>query len=774
MTFVAVTPPAQESEVTMRVTRIRSSRSFGKIITGHSFDLVDSFNDRSREVVGIINDSIFPSSEIRVGEIYKLTGPITFRVNKVNGYVKNERQIEAQSVTFLRPSGSQIVEWLTSNAKGIGHVKSQALYDRLGEEIFTALDEQDHDSVGLVITNENIRSVLFSTWLLNGDTATIRWAQEIDLPLNLVRKAWKFHGASLKSRITEDPYCLLSFCAEWKTIDRIATQKLGIDPADGVRIRAAIEEAAYLSMDSGHTCATADMIKDRVSDLLKPTLPKATKIYSEISIALSLGQVTCVAGRNDEDYIQSPGMHIMEKFCAHFIWKLVNSAESSRQQELFADDIDKIISEFESAESAHLSIPNFNLNEQQREAIGIVLSNNFSVITGGAGVGKTTVLKGVHYALQKRGFHRYQVALSGRAAARMAEATNEEACTIARFLISVDPESLGDNPVIIIDEASMVDVALFYRLLKKLPPCARLIIVGDPYQLPPISAGLVLQSLCNLPFIPTAKLTEVKRQSSESMIPVAAQNIRGGTTPSLSQSINDDISFIPCSFRRGAPAHEIEKQLADKVMSLYDSHPRRDDIQILCPTKGLSNIINERCHFSYSDKERPLNAVNSKNHILESSGFAENDALMYTENIWNRNLQNGCLGKLVEVFSEPKVVKVTEDDADLEYAKTYGKAVFEGQETHIFEEDLDNMEHSYSITVHKSQGSQFPIIIVPIRNSRLLDRTLVYTAVTRAREKVILVGDYKAFEKAITDAPKAFSRNTMLSTMLLKASTELY
>lgn len=773
MTFLAGSEPVKDSEVTMRVTRIRSARSFGKIIIGHAFDLVDSFNDRSHEIVAIINDKIFPSSEIRVGEIYKLAGPITFRVNTVNGYAKKEKQIEAQSVTLLRPSGSQIVEWLSSNAKGVGPVKAQALYDRLGEEIFKALDEHDHDSIGLVITNEDIRSALFSTWLLNGDTATIRWAQEIDLPLNLVRKAWRFHGASLKSRIKEDPYCLLSFCAEWKTIDRIATKKLGLDKNDGVRIRAAIEEASYRSLDSGHTCATTQMIKEKAIDLLKPTAPNAARIHSEIFIAQSLGQIVSVVGSNEEEYIQAPGMHIMEQFCSQFIWGLVNSAVSGGQQDLFADEIENVISEFEVAESAYLNIPNFKLNVQQREAVRIVLSNNFCVITGGAGVGKTTVLKCVHYALQRRGFNRYQVALSGRAAARMAEATNEEACTIARFLINADPDSLGDSPVIIVDEASMVDVALFYRLLKKLPPSSRLVIVGDPYQLPPISAGLVLHNLCDLPFIPTVRLTEVKRQSGESMIPVAAEKIRGGIAPSLSKSINDDISFIPCSFRPNAPAHEVEKQLAEKVMELYDSHPRREEIQILSPTKGLSNLINERCHASYSEKTKPLNAVNSKNQILESSGFAENDALMYTQNIWNRNLQNGSLGKLVEVFSEPKIVKVSDDDTDLKYAKAYGKAVFEGLHTYIFEADLDNMEHSYSITVHKSQGSQFPIVIVPIRNSLLLDRTLVYTAVTRAREKVILVGDSEAFVEAITAAPKAFSRNTLLSTMLLRASAEI-
>ncbi|MBK1710969.1 helicase HerA-like domain-containing protein, partial [Marichromatium gracile] len=176
------------------------------------------------------------------------------------------------------------------------------------------------------------------------------------------------------------------------------------------------------------------------------------------------------------------------------------------QPQLFKVDVSDVISRFEEKERAHLGLPAFGLNQAQRDAVATSFSNRFSVITGGAGVGKTTVLKALYKALDTTGRPRFQMALSGRATARMIEATGEEARTIAGFLRKVGDKEMGLAPIIVIDEASMLDLVTFYRLVQKLPSESQIILVGDPYQLPPIGAGLILHVLCDMAAVPITEL----------------------------------------------------------------------------------------------------------------------------------------------------------------------------------------------------------------------------------------------------------------------------
>ncbi|WP_257217105.1 ATP-dependent DNA helicase [Pseudomonas syringae] len=202
---------------------------------------------------------------------------------------------------------------------------------------------------------------------------------------------------------------------------------------------------------------------------------------------------------------------------------------------------------FESEERDRLGRDDFSLNDAQRKAVRTSFAHRFSIITGGAGVGKTTVLKALYRALDTLGRPRFQMALSGRATARMIEATSESATTIAGFLSSVSAKEIGMHPIVVIDEASMLDLVTFYRLARKLPPDTHLILVGDPYQLPPIGAGLVLHILCGHSEIAQTQLTEVKRQSKASEIPSAAQAIREGRWPNFTSNEAGDVILLPTS-----------------------------------------------------------------------------------------------------------------------------------------------------------------------------------------------------------------------------------
>ena len=312
------------------------------------------------------------------------------------------------------------------------------------------------------------------------------------------------------------------------------------------------------------------------------------------------------------------------------------------------------------------------------------------------------------------------------------------------------------NPIIIIDESSMLDLVTFYRLVRKLPANCRMILVGDPYQLPPIGAGLIFHLLCNIDSIPKRELTVVKRQASDSVIPVYAQQIRDGIWPTFDEN-QTDVQFI----------HAADNQILEKTLAIYNESPQ--NTQILCATKKCRfagiDVVNRALHTQYAGSSKPLLVKNEETGGMERSGFCEGDLLLFTDNDWQRDLQNGCLGQLTKVYDKPQNVSIGGED-DEYIAAAIGEAIFEGKHQYILSGDIDSLQLSYAITVHKSQGSQFERIIIPIRKSRVLDRTFVYTALTRGQIQVIFVGDMSAAKNATEALPFAFNRQTALENML--------
>lgn len=451
----------------------------------------------------------------------------------------------------------------------------------------------------------------------------------------------------------------------------------------------------------------------------------------------------------------APGSWLMERRCAQFVRDLI--VTPCLQPQLFPVDVNEVISRFEEGERVHLGVPAFSLNQAQRDAVATSFSKRFSVITGGAGVGKTTVLKALYKALDTTGRPRFQMALSGRATARMIEATGEEARTIAGFLKTVDEKQMGLAPIIVIDEASMLDLMTFYRLVQKLPGDCQVILVGDPYQLPPIGAGLILHVLCGMNGVPTTELIEVKRQAKDSAIPLASRQIRNGTRPAFSTHEGDDVVFLPCP----------DDQIISTVIRLYEEDA--ENSQILSATRSCRyagvEALNRACHLKYADHGKQLLAENPETGETEATGLCVGDLIMYTSNDWGRNLQNGSLGQLDEIFDAPRSVDVGDEEKP-RVRLALGSATFDGVQHYVLDTDIDSLELAYSITVHKAQGSQFRRVIIPVRKSRILDRTFVYTAATRAQVQVIFVGNIRAVEDAIELPPKAFSRQVGLRALL--------
>ena len=741
--------------VSVRITSIRSANRRGCIAFGHRMDMTRGINDRSSPVVIKVPETIAKLTDIAVGAIFEVYGEVSTAQRAHGAFVVTETVIDTRDIRLVRPSGSQVIEWLGDNVQGVGEVKATRLWDFIGDRLYDALDNADHEVIKHIVPSEEVRERIFARWAQDGDAKTLRFVQEKRIPLDLARKAIRFHKKNTISALTNDPYRLISFAGAWGIVDEIAIHSFGIGLDDPRRLASALEEALYRIAEKGHTCSSLSDLQASVGELIKPHSAPTSALSRALLAGSSVGQFVYKELLDLGPVLFAPGAWIMERRCAQFITDLtLNPAIKPQLPEI---NLDEVISRFEKQEREYFGAPTFGLNTAQREAVSTSYSNKFSIITGGAGVGKTTVLKALYRALDTTGRPRFQMALSGRATARMSEATGEAAKTIAGFLQTVTDKDLGNEPIIVIDEASMLDLVTFHRLAQKLPIGSQVILVGDPYQLPPIGAGLILHVLCGMAGIPTSELVEVKRQAKDSNIPLAARLIRNGEWPAFSPNGRDDVAFLPCA----------DDQIVSTVMELYEQDP--DGTQILSATKSCRfsgvDALNRSLHTKYADPTKQLLAENSETGEIEATGLCVGDLLMYTANDWPRNLQNGSLGVLEEVFQESRVVTLSSGDKP-RIRKALGTAIFEGIQHYILDSDIDSLTLAYSITVHKAQGSQFKRVIIPVRKSRNLDRTFVYTAATRAKEQVIFVGDIEAVRNAIRLPPRAFSRQVGLRALL--------
>jgi exodeoxyribonuclease V alpha subunit len=314
----------------------------------------------------------------------------------------------------------------------------------------------------------------------------------------------------------------------------------------------------------------------------------------------------------------------------------------------------------------------------------------------------------------------------------MSEATNRKAYTIAGFLQAVDTGKidLKRGPLLIIDEASMLDLSHCYRIMRRMPHGSRLLLVGDSGQLPPIGFGLTFHAMVDHTEIPTVTLTEIHRQAAETGIPQVSVDIRNGVVPVLTDYIGKSpgVSFVEAA----------NAEICDRLMDIVND---------------LGGIGNCQVVGAVKQGEAGVRTINHAFHSLLATGrpmtyeFAEGEPVIWTVNDYELGLLNGSLG-LVKSVGDVLLVD------------------FDGVECAIFYPEVKDMDYSYAITVHKSQGSQFERVVVPVYQSRNLDRTLLYTAVTRAKTQVVIVGERSAFEKAIVEPPAPSRRETGIGAHL--------
>nr|WP_211162115.1 AAA family ATPase [Aromatoleum petrolei] len=747
----------------MRVSSIRSQnpRGFGGcIFTGIPIDDSGTVQDASAYYVVRASSDLLGTTRVQPGQWWRVAGEPVENVLAVNGYRITEWQIEPSDMNLALPSGEHIITLMAESAdfQGIGRVKARRLWETFNEDLYGILDQGDFSALTAVLTEESARQVI-AAWQLYGDTRTLQWLERHGFDAAVGRKVVAFFGTETPDRIEADPYRLLSFCATWQQVDALARDEFGIAETDPRRLQGAVEEALYRLFGAGHTCARLSMLLDRLAPILHVSEGNSQwrQLVPDV-LAEGLSNGSYIIGTEHD--VHPVGPYVMEATVARAVVdRLVKVTEA---QLLTAGEVETGIAEYEASEG-------IALNDEQRLAVQTAAANAFAIITGGAGVGKTTVLKGLYQIYDRAGVRVVQMALAGRAAKRMQEATGRPASTIASFLRNTKDEDLAGPVVAVVDEASMVDIITMHRLCELLPPHVRLVLVGDPSQLMPVGPGLVLHALSRQPGVPSVELTVVKRYGGE--IAEAAAAIRAGIWPELPAVESAPIAFIPCatSARRGGA--EPADTLAETVFRLYRQSP--DDAQILSPRRsGAGGVagLNALCQERMAGEAQPLLVWSDQHESMAGTGFRLGDPLLCTRNLWDWGLQNGSLGRLVQIEASPRLI-TGENGEELGLALAWAEWD-DGERRPIFESMLDDLELGYAITVHKAQGSQWPRVIVPVTGNRLLDRTLLYTAVTRAQRQVILVGDQAAARRAVESLPRSHERHVALGSLLRRNLAE--
>lgn len=736
-----------ESALTLRITTVRSHNpnGFGGcIFTGRPIDDHGDITDAKTLYVVRADHTIINHVSVEVGQWWKVSGKSEERVRVLNGYSFREWQIEATDASMLRPSGEHIVTLLAESDAfvGIGYVKARKLWDAFGEKLYKLLDNSDAEALSKVLTAESAEQVVVA-WAQYGDSRSLQWLHKHGFPVSLGRKVLQFFGKQTQEKIEEDPYRLLSFCASWKTVDTFAQSQFNVLCNDARRMQGAVEESLYRIFVAGHTVASMKMLEGHLEALLGKQTPNMQWKYL-VSDAVDRGLDNGSYVIGNSGMLHPLGPMVMEMTVAR---ALTDRLAHGPDAKLLNDArLEEVIGSYERV------LP-FPLTKEQRQAIKLANDHAVALVIGGAGVGKTTVLETLYQIYDATGLRIYQMALAGRAAKRMMEATKRPASTIASFLKNIKPDDLNGPTVVIVDEASMVDVITMSRLCDALPSHVRLVLTGDASQLMPVGPGLILHALVKVAAMPVIELTAVKRFGGG--IAKAAQDIRNGKWPALSSAPDDDISFIPCS----------KAEIPYVVADLHNRDP--ENIQILTArrnshdgTKGLNALCQQR----YTKAGRHLMVWDVDRDSEAGTGFYLNDLVICTRNRWDLGIQNGSLGRLIKIEDAPQEIK--DSNGNLVGTSIASILWDDGECRPVFEELLDDLELGYAITVHKAQGSQWPTIIVPITASKLLDRTLIYTAVTRATTKVIMVGDAAAAKAAVEAPSKAQFRNVALGFIL--------
>ncbi len=680
-----------------------------------------------------------------VGNIVSLTPG---EVMKLDGFWDNHprygeqfRVVKYESVMPATAKGME--RYLGSGMiKGIGPVTAKRLVSKFGSDTLTIIDNDMERLLEVPGIGEKRVEMIRKAWEEQKDIRDVMiFLQGQGVSPAYAIKIYKYYGKESVKMVRENPYRLAMdiFGIGFITADKIA-EKLGIPKDSNVRIEAGILYVLSRLSDDGHVYYPYDLLVgecSRILDVNEDIIPAALDtifVQKKVVIEDNLNsQLTAV-------YLTA--FHVAETGIAERLRTLIDTPKQLR-----LINVDQALTWVQESLKIVLS-------EKQVEAVRDSINSKVMVITGGPGTGKTTIINSMIKIYKRMGQKVLLAAPTGRAAKRMTEATGHEAKTLHRLLEfapgggSFKRNELNplEADLIIIDETSMVDTLLMYHFLKAVPLKATLIFVGDVDQLPSVGAGCVLKDIIDSKLVPTVVLDQIFRQSGESMIIVNAHRINKGNLPIFKgdEEHRKDFYFFFIE--------EPEKVL-EKIVSLCrDTLPLKfhlnalNDIQILTPMhKGTVGVANLN-----AELQRELN--NRKEEIVRGGKiFKVGDKVLQIRNNYDKDVFNGDIGRVVRIDKEVQEITVDYDGKKVAYEFS----------------ELDEVVLAYAISVHKSQGSEYPVVIIPVltQHYMLLQRNLLYTGVTRGKKLVILIGTKKALSIAINNN-KPQQRYTMLRKRL--------
>ena len=654
---------------------------------------------------------------------------------------------------FLRSSAPSSIEGIekylgSGMIRGIGPVYARNLVRAFGEEVFDVIEAEP----------ERLREVN-GIGRVRAGRVTDAWAEQ-----KVVREIMVFlhshgvgtaravrifrtYGADAIEVMSENPYRLARDIRGigFKTADAIA-MKLGITKTAMIRVRAGIGYALTEAMDEGHCGLPAEELGPLAAGLLD-----VPDDVIRTALDLELAEGTVVADTvADTPCVFLGALYRAERAIAE---RLLDIAAGRLPWPPI--DVERALPWVERKSGLSLA-------PGQAEAVRLALASKAVVITGGPGVGKTTIVDAILRILAAKGVERVLCAPTGRAARRLSEATGLEARTIHR-LLEVDPVSGGfrrnaDNPLdcglLVVDEASMVDVMLMRALLAAVPDQAALLIVGDVDQLPSVGPGQVLADVIASGAVPVVRLTEVFRQAARSRIVTSAHGINRGAIPDLSRPDGDsDFYFVPAEDPETAAARIVDL-VKTRIPKRFGFDGVRD-IQVLCPMNrggAGARLLN-------IELQAALNPAGERKVERFGWTFAPGDKVMQIENDYDKEVYNGDIGQVADVDPEAGELTARFDErclivcpgslADPEAGELTAR--FDGRE-HVYGfGELDTLVPAYAATVHKSQGSEYPAVVIPVltQHYAMLRRNLLYTGVTRGKRLVVLVGQTKAVAIAV-------------------------
>lgn len=684
-----------------------------------------------------------------VGERLMVTG-------KWSSHPSYGRQFEAEFLERLLPqSSSDILSYLSSRIiKGIGPKTAERIVKHFGDQTLAIMEREPLRLAEVSgITRGKAKAIGEEFKLRVGMRQLMEFFALHQLPAELAVRTYKLYGESTVELLYDDPYLLMDegLDAPFGAVDRFAIE-MGVSSDDKRRIRAGILFELSYNLSAGHAFLPEDKLIAATSQLLSVDSSAVCGSVEELLESQRLIRDT-LAGIT---VLYLPQLFEAEDYCTR---RLLMAAQHTYAPPKNMDKLMRTVS----------SESGLAYSDRQEQAIRSAATSGILLITGGPGTGKTTILKGILSLLGQMQLRCVLAAPTGRAAKRLTEATGEDASTIHRLLEAGIDQATGKmvfmrdegNPlkadVIIVDEMSMVDIQLLHSLLRAVPAGKRLIFVGDPDQLPPVGPGFPFGDMLRSDMLPSVRLTEIFRQAQESLIVMNAHRVNRGEYPDL-KNRKSDFFFLPC---------RSEEELRQTITSLCTTRlPQNmgipaDQIQVLSPTRrgGVGTAaLNQTL-------QRALNpaAPAKKERQFGDFSFREGDRVMQIRNnydiMWKKcdgsavgtGIFNGDVGTITSIDPHMESLTVVFDDREADYDFT----------------QLGELEPAYAMTVHKSQGSEYRAVILSAWNGSpyLLSRSVLYTAITRARELLIVAGREETV-RAMTENAKKGRRYSGLKLRL--------